>query len=877
MARTNIPVPIKPAPAPPCGRVPSAAPVRVAPPPPPPKAPRRPRVLAVAAAIEGPPLAWRRVKGFPPVHLSERDGHQLRVAMTPGAERRPNDRYRLYVDGSMRGAFERLQDAQTAAALAVGAAAPSEAAAAKPAKQPKVAAVRGRRPAAPPTEPQSVAVRVVDEFEVPDFVPAPMLSLAQTQNVPGFGGASVGGPWFVSGGYVPDVPEARIPDPPTKGEAAEIAKAAAAPVGAILLPPEKAAAASVTVATAAGGWSPYQTAVYEFIRVGTGNAVIAAVAGSGKTTTIMEALKYVPDGKSVLICAFNTSIQKELEAKVARNAPGRGFVVRTLVGHGYSILRDHWKTPFLSPELGDLRDKTVMMEAFGNDRIGGRKVWDTIGDVQKLIGLCESYLALTDDAIRAVMVDYDLFVKDGDPMRWEYEGGTKDRPRVWRHADVMRWVKAALRNQLTDPAGRTNYGAFGLRDDQRARYAQKTDNGSTAFISFRDMVFVPAVNKDWIPRQQFDFVFVDETQDMDVAQLEIIQRSVAPGGRIVVVGDERQSIYRFRGADANAIPRMRDRLAATTLPLSVSYRVPQCSAREAQRVVSNFEVPPDAPEGTCEQISGMDMLKKVKEGDFIITRKNAPILPLALRCIREGLRPYVMGEGNQIPRMLKGVIDKIAQRMSARDRGMESFERALSAWANGERETIAGRKRESIKRWEFKTKRKWQDVEGTIENDSEYQQVAFLSEALWNYDGTGLAQDKKRVKTVDDLKAIIDAIAPSEADTAKMDPEEFKAMLAKRVVITSVHRIKGAEAPVVFILEETFNFTRRGLSSKREMKPVEVREEENLWYVAVTRVKYTRPNPAKGVARHDGELYYVRGLERILGRDRAWDADEDEE
>ena len=44
-------------------------------------------------------------------------------------------------------------------------------------------------------------------------------------------------------------------------------------------------------------------------------------------------------------------------------------------------------------------------------------------------------------------------------------------------------------------------------------------------------------------------MFVDEVQDLNQAQLELIKRVVAPeGGRIIMFGDDQQSICTFRGA-----------------------------------------------------------------------------------------------------------------------------------------------------------------------------------------------------------------------------------------------------------------------------------------------------------------------------------------
>jgi len=62
--------------------------------------------------------------------------------------------------------------------------------------------------------------------------------------------------------------------------------------------------------------SVYQEAVFEFIEQGTGNGVIEAVAGSGKTTTIIKALERIPSNKQVAFFAFNVHIAKELDIRL---------------------------------------------------------------------------------------------------------------------------------------------------------------------------------------------------------------------------------------------------------------------------------------------------------------------------------------------------------------------------------------------------------------------------------------------------------------------------------------------------------------------------------------------------------------------------------
>ena len=46
--------------------------------------------------------------------------------------------------------------------------------------------------------------------------------------------------------------------------------------------------------------SEYQKKIFEFVTKGTGNAVINAKAGSGKTTTLVEAMKLIPEKEKVL-------------------------------------------------------------------------------------------------------------------------------------------------------------------------------------------------------------------------------------------------------------------------------------------------------------------------------------------------------------------------------------------------------------------------------------------------------------------------------------------------------------------------------------------------------------------------------------------------
>jgi superfamily I DNA/RNA helicase len=91
--------------------------------------------------------------------------------------------------------------------------------------------------------------------------------------------------------------------------------------------------------------SKFQKAIFNFIINGIGNAVINAVAGSGKTTTLLQALGLLPKNAKILFLAFNKSIKLEIADKVSKLGL-RNVQVDTCHGFGYrAILRSFNKAP----------------------------------------------------------------------------------------------------------------------------------------------------------------------------------------------------------------------------------------------------------------------------------------------------------------------------------------------------------------------------------------------------------------------------------------------------------------------------------------------------------------------------------------------------
>ncbi|WP_110208651.1 ATP-dependent helicase [Nocardioides daejeonensis] len=107
-------------------------------------------------------------------------------------------------------------------------------------------------------------------------------------------------------------------------------------------------------------------------------------------------------------------------------------------------------------------------------------------------------------------------------------------------------------------------------------------------------------------RQQFRYVFVDEYQDTDPAQVALLQAIAGDGAELVVVGDPHQSIYGFRGADVRGILqfpeafRSRRGEPAEVVALTTTRRFGARLLRAAGEITRRLPLSGSLPEGARE-------------------------------------------------------------------------------------------------------------------------------------------------------------------------------------------------------------------------------------------------------------------------------------
>jgi DNA helicase II / ATP-dependent DNA helicase PcrA len=383
--------------------------------------------------------------------------------------------------------------------------------------------------------------------------------------------------------------------------------------------------------------SAYQQRFFDWVETGRGSAVLVAVAGSGKTTSVIEAQRRIPEGKAVLLLAFNAIIAAELNERLAtlRKDTGRAFA--------------GWRaSTFHSLGLGAVR------KFLSNIQLGKP-------DGGKMRNLLREFLDEADlDA-------YGDFVSDlVSKAKGEGIGAlTPDLPGAWfeliRHHDLTLTVENSTEERAVEIARQAL---------NRSEMASRR-----GIIDFDDMLYLPIKWKLRLFQQ--DWVFVDEAQDTNPVRRALAKLALRPGGRLVAVGDPKQAIYGFTGASHDAIDLIKREFNAVELPLTVSYRCARKVVQAAQEIVPYLEAAPNAIEGTVDR--GMPLpeaLKHLGSHDAILCRQTAPLIKCAYELIAKGVGCHVLGR--EIGAGLVNLVKKM------RAKGLPQLEEKLIAFRERE-------------------------------------------------------------------------------------------------------------------------------------------------------------------------------------------------
>lgn len=404
-------------------------------------------------------------------------------------------------------------------------------------------------------------------------------------------------------------------------------------------------------------------------------------------------------------------------------------------------------------------------------------------------------------------------------------------------------------------------------------------------IDFEDMLIQcrdlfmkrPDILKKW--QEKFQYILVDEFQDVNQAQYDVVRMLAAPQDNLFVVGDDDQSVYGFRGAKPGIMKEfMKDYPKARQILLDVNYRSSGYIVKGALRVIGNnkirFEKKIEAFRKPDETVHVQEVKDPVQEAEYVLERireyreKGVSYTEMAV-LYRTNVDARAMSElmmEYQIPFVMKEHLNNIYEHFIALD--IISYLRL----SQGEYDRkyflqIANRPNRYLTRESMKTgnvsyeslRRYYRDKDWMVDridqlewdmkmicDKTPYAAIQYIRKRM-GYDEFLKEYAAYRKISSEDLFAVLEEIWQNSKGYGTIKEwfehiESYGKMLKEQnkkngekegVNLMTMHAAKGLEFDTVFVIEANEG----SCPYKKATADEEIEEERRLFYVAMTRAK----------------------------------------
>ncbi len=577
-------------------------------------------------------------------------------------------------------------------------------------------------------------------------------------------------------------------------------------------------------------------AQYEAVHHGKGPAMVLAGPGSGKTLVITHRVRNLIEGyrvkpDQILVITFTRAAAEEMKQRFARLMCGQNLPVRFGTFHSvfFLILRYAYRYTAASIARPEQR-RAVLREALR------RSGWQPDDEQEALSGIAAEISELKGDFVQ---------------------------PENYYSKTCPNEVLQSIYRQY----------------NEELRQAGLIDFDDMMGMCYELLKSRKDILQAW--QRRWPYILVDEFQDINRLQYEIVKMLAAPEGNLFIVGDDDQSIYRFRGARPEIMLGFPDDFPdARIIRLDINYRsVPsvvnasgmliaqndhryrkkiRASAKKDCPVVAeSYQNLLDENDAVIRRIQEYHRRGVPYEEMAVLYRTNRAARGMAEQMIRVNL-PFVMGD--LIPNIYEHWIAQdilTYMLIAAGSRRRGDFLRIInrpvryvprSAFPHEEvsfaelRKEMAGRDwmEDRIDRLEFDLRliarmRPWAAV-NYIRNTIGYD------EFLKDYAG------KRRISE-EDLVSVLDEVQESARPFATLDEwmaymKTYAEKLARQqeaggaegrsgVQILTMHSSKGLEFRAVFLPDVNEGV----IPSAKAVLDADIEEERRLFYVAMTRAK----------------------------------------
>lgn len=382
-------------------------------------------------------------------------------------------------------------------------------------------------------------------------------------------------------------------------------------------------------------------------------------------------------------------------------------------------------------------------------------------------------------------------------------------------------------------------------------------------------------------QQQFSYILIDEFQDINKVQYDIIKMLAQPEDNLFIVGDDDQSIYRFRGAKPDIMLQFEKVYPnAKKVFLDINYRSTKCIVETAAMVIRNNKkrfpknIRTNNQRGTEVAIREFENVKRENEKVVELIReyqaKGVPLSQIAVLFrtntqprslvskFMEYNLPFQMKE--QIPNIYehwiaKNIIAYIQLAMGSRERGLflqiaNRPKRYLSRQVFDTQEVSFERLHTfySDKKWMQERLEQFEYDLKALSKMSPYAAISYIRKAI-DYDSYLTEYAEYKHIKVDDLYEILDELMElakpfsnykewfSHIEDYARELEEQSSKKREKdpdaVNFITMHGSKGLEYDIVFILDANEGV----VPHQKAVLEEDLEEERRMFYVAMTRAK----------------------------------------
>ena len=579
--------------------------------------------------------------------------------------------------------------------------------------------------------------------------------------------------------------------------------------------------------------STYQENILNTVKSTNKNILVDAKAGSGKTSTLIlisEAIQ--KQGNKCLFLAFNKHIVEELKGKMDTT----DCAIKTIHSLGYSYLRSFLYRQYgqnYKMDLDENKLREIVKHKFEEDGYQQSVIEHNIDKTGTELK----------DFIRTLISETCHLINFCRFHMTNYHEQDK----------VRKLALSCCRTIIEENIGFDNYPTLvesvidKLKND--FENPEIIDGLPTYKVDFTDMIYFPVYYKmipPWSIKEYLDYVLVDECQDLSELQQEFL-KTLGNNSRFIFVGDEKQAIYGFAGADTKSIFKLTQRYDLEQLPLNICYRCPKKVIKLVQQeVLPTIEYNKERPDvGEVYCIERSEIIKNLEKNDVIITRRNSDLLRLFI--------DLSVKKKIQVRLLNKDLVNSVTNNLT---RIVNSYIEKYNKGLNIEKELFEWMAEKGIPKQVLKQTNLDKDVEDKIiqlmkdrKNKSITKQkhtVDYLIKCMTEYKTQG-NYNQKNMETgeldeltayyhiiesfIDMFKQKVNALTVKDLITFI---ENFLSLNENKEVptLSTIHKMKGGEADNIFIYDyPRFPYCYSNMSEDDQQ------QEVNLQYVALTRAK----------------------------------------